>query len=89
MERLGSLPVMLLINHIPLVMLGCLSNRLFKIYPAEYMAAVLSNNMVISSRLLFMEECSVWDYKFWGPDVNESIIIYCKMTMLFCFEWAR
>jgi DNA polymerase-3 subunit alpha len=42
-------------------------------YPAEYMAAVLSNNMNdIKSVTFFMEECKRMGMKVLGPDVNES-----------------
>jgi DNA polymerase-3 subunit alpha len=35
-------------------------------YPAEYMAAVLSNNMSdIKQVSFFMEECKEWDCKYW------------------------
>lgn len=42
-------------------------------YPAEYMAAVLSNNMSdIKQVAFFMEECRQMGVKVLGPDVNES-----------------
>lgn len=42
-------------------------------YPAEYMAAVLSNNMKdIKQVTFFMEECRRMGIKVLGPDVNES-----------------
>ncbi len=42
-------------------------------YPAEYMAAVLSNNMNdIKSVSFFMEECKRMKLEVLGPDVNES-----------------
>src|SRR5699024_8542285 len=42
-------------------------------YPAEYMAAVLSNNMSdIKKVTFFMEECKSMGLKVLGPDVNES-----------------
>ena len=42
-------------------------------YPAEYMAAVLSNNMSdIKQVTFFMEECRRMGLKVLGPDVNES-----------------
>ena len=42
-------------------------------YPAEYMAAVLSNNMNdIKQVSFFMEECKRMNIKVLGPDVNES-----------------
>ena len=42
-------------------------------YPAEYMAAVLSNNMNdIKQVSFFMEECKRMNLKVLGPDVNES-----------------
>ncbi len=43
-------------------------------YPAEYMAAVLSNNMSdIKQVTFFMEECRRMGLQVLGPDVNESI----------------
>lgn len=42
-------------------------------YPAEFMAAVLSNNMNdIKQVTFFMEECKRMGLKVLGPDVNES-----------------
>ncbi|MDO5608824.1 MAG: DNA polymerase III subunit alpha [Capnocytophaga sp.] len=42
-------------------------------YPAEYMAAVLSNNMSdIKSVTFFLEECRRMKLEVLGPDVNES-----------------
>ena len=42
-------------------------------YPAEYMAAVLSNNMRdIKQVTFFMEECKRMGLAILGPDVNES-----------------
>ena len=42
-------------------------------YPAEYMAAVLSNNMNdIKQVTFFMEECRRMGLKVLGPDANES-----------------
>jgi DNA polymerase-3 subunit alpha len=42
-------------------------------YPAEYMAAVLSNNMSdIKSVSFFMQECKKQNIIVLGPDVNES-----------------
>ena len=42
-------------------------------HPAEYMAAVLSNNMNdIKSVTFFMEECKRMGLQVLGPDVNES-----------------
>ncbi|MEO1031702.1 MAG: DNA polymerase III subunit alpha [Bacteroidota bacterium] len=42
-------------------------------YPAEYMAAVLSNNMSdIKQVTFFMEECKRMRLSVLGPDVNES-----------------
>lgn len=42
-------------------------------YPAEYMAAVLSNNMSdIKQVAFFMEECRQMNVQVLGPDVNES-----------------
>jgi DNA polymerase-3 subunit alpha len=44
-------------------------------YPAEYMAAVLSNNMNdIKQVAFFMEECRQMGVQVLGPDVNESDI---------------
>ena len=44
-------------------------------YPAEYMAAVLSNNMNdITQVTFFMEECQRMGLDVLGPDVNESIM---------------
>ena len=48
-------------------------------YPAEYMAAVLSNNMNdIKQVSFFMEECKRMGLAVLGPDVNES---YYKFTV--------
>ncbi|HEA29985.1 MAG TPA: DNA polymerase III subunit alpha [Leeuwenhoekiella sp.] len=48
-------------------------------YPAEYMAAVLSNNMSdIKQVTFFMEECRRMGLEVLGPDVNES---YRKFTV--------
>ncbi|KHJ38488.1 DNA polymerase III subunit alpha [Pedobacter glucosidilyticus] len=48
-------------------------------YPAEYMAAVLSNNMNdIKQVTFFMEECKRMGLVVLGPDVNES---YYKFTV--------
>ena len=48
-------------------------------YPAEYMAAVLSNNMNdIKQVTFFMEECKRMGMAVLGPDVNES---YYKFTV--------
>ena len=48
-------------------------------YPAEYMAAVLSNNMNdIKQVTFFMEECRRMGLAVLGPDVNES---YYKFTV--------
>ncbi|MBQ0116635.1 MAG: DNA polymerase III subunit alpha [Flavobacterium sp.] len=48
-------------------------------YPAEYMAAVLSNNMNdIKQVTFFMEECRRMGLTVLGPDVNES---YYKFTV--------
>jgi DNA polymerase-3 subunit alpha len=42
-------------------------------YPAEYMAAVLSNNMSdIKTVSFFMQECKKQQIRVLGPDVNES-----------------
>ncbi|WP_316813184.1 DNA polymerase III subunit alpha [Pedobacter heparinus] len=44
-------------------------------FPAEYMAAVLSNNMSdIKQVAFFMEECKQMGVQVLGPDVNESEI---------------
>jgi DNA polymerase-3 subunit alpha len=44
-------------------------------YPAEYMAAVLTNNMSdIKQVAFFMEECKQMGVQVLGPDVNESIL---------------
>ena len=44
-------------------------------YPAEYMAAVLSNNMNdIKQVAFFMEECKRGGLTVLGPDVNESYL---------------
>ena len=44
-------------------------------YPAEYMAAVLSNNMNnITDVTFFMEECQRMGIPVLGPDINESSI---------------
>ncbi|MDO6737893.1 DNA polymerase III subunit alpha [Wenyingzhuangia sp. 2_MG-2023] len=48
-------------------------------YPAEYMAAVLSNNMNdIKQVTFFMEECKRMGLQVLGPDVNES---YAKFSV--------
>lgn len=48
-------------------------------YPAEYMAAVLSNNMNdIKTITFFMEECKRMGLQVLGPDVNES---YSKFSV--------
>src|SRR5690554_3029165 len=48
-------------------------------YPAEYMAAVLSNNMNdIKQVTFFMEECKRMALQVVGPDVNDS---YYKFTV--------
>lgn len=48
-------------------------------YPAEYMAAVLSNNMSdIKQVSFFMEECRRMGLQVLGPDINES---YYKFTV--------
>lgn len=48
-------------------------------YPAEYMAAVLSNNMNdIKQVSFFMEECKRMGLEVLGPDVNES---YAKFSV--------
>lgn len=48
-------------------------------YPAEYMAAVLSNNLSnIEQLTFFMEECNRMGIKVLGPDVNES---YMKFSV--------
>ena len=75
MEGLGGL-CFLCFQQIPfyLLRLDWFSNGLFKAhYPAEYMAAVLSNNMSdIKQVTFFMEECRRMGLKVLGPDVNES-----------------
>ena len=44
-------------------------------YPAEYMAAVLSNNMNdIKQVSFFMEECKSMGLEVLGPDINESYL---------------
>ncbi|MDZ4823634.1 MAG: DNA polymerase III subunit alpha [Flavobacteriales bacterium] len=46
-------------------------------YPAEYMAAVLSNNMSdIKSVSFFMQECRKQNIPVLGPDVNESKALF-------------
>ncbi|MDZ4751472.1 MAG: DNA polymerase III subunit alpha [Flavobacteriales bacterium] len=46
-------------------------------YPAEYMAAVLSNNMSdIKQVSFFMQECRKQSIPVLGPDVNESINLF-------------
>jgi DNA polymerase-3 subunit alpha len=46
-------------------------------YPAEYMAAVLSNNMSdIKQVSFFMQECRKQSILVLGPDVNESIDLF-------------
>lgn len=46
-------------------------------YPAEYMAAVLSNNMNdIKQVTFFMEECRRMHAPVLGPDVNESAYVF-------------
>ncbi len=48
-------------------------------YPAEFMAAVLSNNMNdIKTVSFFMEECKRMGLKVLGPDLNES---YAKFSV--------
>ncbi|MGY6650317.1 DNA polymerase III subunit alpha [Wenyingzhuangia sp. IMCC45574] len=48
-------------------------------YPAEYMAAVLSNNMNdLKQVTFFMEECKRMGLEVLGPDVNES---YAKFSV--------
>lgn len=50
-------------------------------YPAEYMAAVLSNNMSdIKSVTFFMEECKRMEIKVLGPDINESALKFAVNT---------
>jgi DNA polymerase-3 subunit alpha len=50
-------------------------------YPAEYMAAVLSNNMSdIKQVAFFMEECKQMGVQVLGPDVNESDIKFSVNT---------
>jgi len=46
-------------------------------YPAEYMAAVLSNNMRnIQQVAFFMEECKRMGIPVLGPDINESLAVF-------------
>ncbi|MCC6600952.1 MAG: DNA polymerase III subunit alpha [Crocinitomicaceae bacterium] len=46
-------------------------------YPAEYMAAVLSNNMNdIKQVTFFMQECKKQRIRVLGPDVNESMSLF-------------
>ena len=46
-------------------------------YPAEYMAAVLTNNMNdITKVSFFMEECKRMGIKVLGPDINESQLTF-------------
>lgn len=46
-------------------------------YPAEFMAAVLSNNINnIEQITFFLDECSRLGLKVLGPDVNESDMLY-------------
>ena len=69
------LPLMPLINPIQHTMLGFgyQTAYLKAHYPAEYMAAVLSNNMNdIKQVTFFMEECRRMGLKVLGPDINES-----------------
>ena len=48
-------------------------------YPAEYMAAVLSNNLNDISKLSkYMEDCRKMQLKVLGPDINES---FTKFTV--------
>ena len=50
-------------------------------YPAEYMAAVLSNNMSdIKQVAFFMEECRQMGVTVLGPDVNESDLKFSVNT---------
>jgi len=50
-------------------------------YPAEYMAAVLSNNMNdIKQVTFFMEECKRMGLEVLGPDVNESYYKFAVNT---------
>lgn len=41
-------------------------------YPAEFMAAVLSNNMTIDKINFFLQECKRMKVRVLGPDINES-----------------
>ncbi len=51
-------------------------------YPAEYMAAVLSNNMNdIKQVTFFMEECKRMGLEVLGPDVNESYYKFAVNTV--------
>lgn len=46
-------------------------------YPAEFMAAVLTNNMSdIKKVAFFMEECKSLGINVLGPDVNESVLSF-------------
>ena len=50
-------------------------------YPAEYMAAVLSNNMNdIKQVTFFMEECRRMGLNVLGPDVNESFYKFTAVS---------
>jgi DNA polymerase III alpha subunit len=65
--------------------MDCLSNSLSKShYPAEYMAAVLSNNMSDIKQAFFMEECKRMGLEVLGPDVSPTklpltIIMRCVL----------
>jgi DNA polymerase-3 subunit alpha len=72
-----------LINPTLLVMHGLGTKQLIlkAHYPAEYMAAVLSNNMNdIKQVTFFMEECRRMGLKVLGPDVNESFYKFTVKT---------
>ena len=60
--------------------MGSLSNGFLKAhYPAEYMAAVLSNNMNDIKQVTFSwKKPSEWGLKFWDQTLNES---YYKFTV--------
>jgi DNA polymerase III alpha subunit len=70
--------------------MDCLSNSLFKSQlPAEYMAAVLSNNMSDMQVSFFMEECKRMGLEVLGPDVNESHYKLPLIIMRCVLGWER
>jgi DNA polymerase-3 subunit alpha len=71
--------------------MDCLSNSLLKAnYPAEYMAAVLSNNMSdIKQVSFFMEECKRMGLEVLGPDVNEYYKLPLTIIMRCVLGWER